>query len=219
MKVLVIAAHPDDEVMGAGGTIVKHVQHGDELCLCIVTKAYAPDWSEEVIKEKRKEAITASKILNIKKTYFCDLPTVMLDTIPQKSLNEHISNVVKEVQPDVVYTTNRSDLHIDHRLVFEATMVAVRPVSNTSVRRVLSYETPASTSPFAERAFLPNVYVDISNTLKFKINAMSVYKTELKEYPHPRSLEAISIYAKKRGLEIGVDAAEAFELIREIIKD
>jgi LmbE family N-acetylglucosaminyl deacetylase len=219
MKVLVIAAHPDDEVMGAGGTIVRHVQHGDEVYLCIVTKAYTPDWSEEVIKEKRKEAITASKILRIKKTYFCDLPTVMLDTIPQKNLNEHISSVVKEVQPDVVYTTNRSDLHIDHRLVFEATMVAVRPVSNTSVRRVLSYETPASMSPFAERAFLPNVYVDISTTLKFKIKAMSVYKTELKEYPHPRSLEAISIYAQKRGLEIDVDAAEAFALIREIIRD
>jgi len=219
MKVLVIAAHPDDEVMGAGGTVIKHVQHGDEACLCIVTKAYTPDWSEEVIKEKRKEAIAASKILRIKKTYFCDLPTVMLDTVPQKNLNEHISNVVKQVQPDVVYTTNKGDLHSDHRLVFEATMVAVRPASNTSVKRVLSYEVPALTPPFPERAFLPNVYVDISDTLRFKIRAMSVYKTELREYPHPRSLEAITIHAKKRGLEIGADAAEAFALIREIVRD
>jgi len=219
MKVLVIAAHPDDEVMGAGGTIVKHAQHGEDVYLCIVTRAYTPDWSEEVIKEKRKEAIAASKILRIKKAYFCDLPTVMLDTIPQKNLNEHISKIVKEVQPDIVYTTNKGDLHSDHRFVFEATMVAVRPVSNTSVKRVLSYETPTLTPPFPERAFLPNVYIDISDTLRFKIKAMSVYKTELKEYPHPRSLEAISVYAKKRGLEIGVDAAEAFALIREIVRD
>lgn len=219
MKVLVIAAHPDDEVVGAGGTILKHCQHGDEVYLCIVTKAYTPEWSEEVIKEKRKEAIAASKILRIKKTYFCDLPTVMLDTIPQKNLNEHISKVVKEVQPDIVYTTNKGDLHIDHRLVFESTMVAIRPASSTSIKRVLSYETPTLTPLFPESVFLPNVYVDISNTLKFKIKAMSVYKTELREYPHPRSLKGISIHAKKRGLEIGVDAAEAFALIREIIRD
>lgn len=222
MKVLVVAAHPDDEVMGAGGTIAKHAHQGDDTYLCFVTKAYTPDWSEEIISRKRREALAASKILGFKKTFFCDLPAVMLDTVPQKELNKRISDVVRDVQPDIVYTTHKGDLNCDHRLVFEATMVAVRPVSAKSIRKVLSYELPSSTEwvpPFAERAFIPNVYVDISDTLERKIKAMSVYKTELKEYPHPRSLEALTTYAKKRGLEIQVEAAEAFMLIREIIKD
>jgi len=221
-KVLIIAAHPDDEVMGAGGTIVKHVRQSDEVYLCIITKAYSPDWSHEIIKEKRKEATTASEILGIKKTYFCDLPTVMLDTIPQKELIKHISDVVNDIQPDIVYTTHKGDLNNDHRLVFEATMVAVRPTSKRSIKRVLSYELPSSTEwapPFIERAFIPNVYVNISDTLETKIKAMSVYKTELKEHPHPRSLEAIVVYARRRGMEIQAEAAEAFMLIREIIRD
>jgi LmbE family N-acetylglucosaminyl deacetylase len=222
MKVLIIAAHPDDEVMGAGGTIAKHVRQKDETYLCIVTKAYAPDWSEEVIKEKRKEAIKASQILGIKKTYFCDLPTVMLDTLPQKELNKRISDVVIEIQPDVVYTTHKGDINSDHRLVFEATMVAVRPASENSISRVLSYELLSATDwapPFPDRAFVPNVYVDISKTLETKIKAMSVYKTELRNYPHPRSIEAITILAKRRGMDIHVEAAEAFMLMREIVKD
>jgi len=222
VKVLVIAAHPDDEVMGAGGTIAKHVRQRDEVYLCIVTKAYTPDWSEETIKEKRKEAIKASSILGIKKTYFCELPTVMLDTLPQKELNKKISDVVKKVRPDTIYTTHKGDINSDHRLVFEATMVAVRPVSDYLISRVLSYELLSSTDwapPFPERMFIPNVYVDISETLETKIKAMSVYKTELREYPHPRSIEAIAIQAKRRGTDIQVEAAEAFMLMREIIKD
>jgi LmbE family N-acetylglucosaminyl deacetylase len=222
MKILVVGAHPDDEVMGAGGTILKHVKQKDDAYLCIVTKAYTPDWTEAIIKQKRQEAIKASKILGIKKTYFCDLPTVMLDTIPQKELNKRIADVVSEVQPDIVYTTHRGDLNSDHRLVFESTMVAVRPTVAKSVSKVLSYELPSSTDwapPFPERTFIPNVYVDISDVLETKIKAMSVYRTELKGHPHPRSLEAIAIYAKRRGMEIQVEAAEAFMLIREIIKD
>jgi LmbE family N-acetylglucosaminyl deacetylase len=222
MRVLVMAAHPDDEVIGAGGTIVRHVQRGDKVHLCVVTKAYTPDWTEEVIKEKRREVIAASKVLGIEDVTFCDLPTVMIDTLPQKELNKSISDPVDKIQPDVVYTTHRGDLHSDHRLVFEATMVAVRPKSKNSVKRVLSYELPSSTElapPFAERAFMPNVYVDISDVLETKLKAMSIYKTELKEYPHPRSLEALRINARRRGLTIQAEAAEAFMLIREIISD
>jgi LmbE family N-acetylglucosaminyl deacetylase len=222
MKVLVIAPHPDDEVIGAGGTIVKHVQHGDEVHLCVVTKAYVPDWSEEIIKEKRREVIAASKILGIKDITFCDLPTVKLDTIPQKELNKAISDTVNAVKPDIVYTTHKGDLHNDHRLVFEATMVAVRPTPKNFVKRLLSYELPSSTDlapPFLDRAFMPNVYVEISDVLETKIEAMSMYKTELREYPNPRSLEGLRIYAKRRGLAIQVEAAEAFMLIRETISD
>lgn len=218
MKILIIAAHPDDETVGAGGAIARHAGQGDEVYLCVATRAYPPEWSEEVIKVKREEALKASEILGIKQVYFLDFPTVKLDTVPQKDLNERILECVKEVKPEIVYTTHRGDINKDHRLVFEATMVATRPVPGTTVRKVLCYELLSSTEwagPFIENAFLPNVYVDISDTMEVKLKAVAAYKTELKEYPHPRSLEAITALARLRGSTIGVKAAEAFTLVRE----
>ncbi len=218
MKILVIAPHPDDEVLGCGGTITKHTKEGGEVYLCIVTKAYTPEWSEEFIKNRLKEIEKANKILGIKKTYFLDYPTVKLDTIPQKELNEAISKVVNEVNPDVVYIPHKGDLNKDHRLVFESTLVATRPI-NRKVKRILSYETLSETEwgqPI--EPFIPNVYIDISETFEAKVEAMKAYENELKQYPHPRSLEIIEALAKKRGSEIGVNFAEAFILIREIIE-
>jgi len=219
MKVLVIAPHPDDEVLGCGGTIVKHVWGGAEVYLCIATKAYTPEWSEDEIKMRKEEVLKVNEILGIKKTYFLDFPTVKLDTIPQKELNEGFTQAVHEVQPEVVYIPHRGDVNKDHRLVFDAIMVAVRPKPGSLIRKVLSYETLSETewsAPFLENAFIPNVYVDISETLEIKLRAMSEYSSELKEYPHARSLEAISALAKLRGSSIGVKAAEAFTLVREI---
>lgn len=219
MKVLVIAPHPDDEVLGCGGTIARHAKQGDDIYLCIVTKGYTPDWSEEFLKNRPKEVEKASRILGIEKTYFLDYPTVKLDTIPQKELNEAVSKVVNEVNPDVLYIPHKGDLNKDHRLVFDAAMVAVRPKLRSAIRKVLSYETLSETewaAPFTENAFIPNVYVDISKTLEIKLKAMSEYRSELREYPHPRSLEAISALAKLRGSSIGVKVAEAFMLVREV---
>jgi len=219
MKVLVIAPHPDDEVLGCGGTMVKHVSEGDEVYLCVVTKAYPPDWPEDEIKERRDEVVRANKILGTKKTYFLDLPTVKLDTIPQKELNETIAEVVNESQPEIVYVPHGGDVNNDHRLVFEAAMVAIRPKPALAIKKILCYETLSETewaAPLAENAFMPNVYVDISGVLATKLKAMSEYKSELKEFPHPRSLEAISALAKVRGATTGVEAAEAFMLMREI---
>jgi len=217
MKILIIAPHPDDEVLGCGGTIVKHVNRGDEVYLCIVTKGYIPDWSEEFLKNRPKEIEKANKILGIKKTYFLDYPTVKLDTIPQKELNEAISKVVNEVKPDILYIPHKGDLNKDHRLVFESSLVATRP-ANHKVKKILSYET-LSESEWGQpiEVFIPNVYVDISETLGKKIEAMKAYGSELKQYPHPRSLEIIEALAKKRGSEVGVKFAEAFILIKEIV--
>lgn len=219
MEILVVAAHPDDEVIGAGGTIARYAKDGHRVHLCIVTKAYPPEWTEEIIKVKRQEVLKASKILGISEVHFLDLPTVKLDTVPQKQLNEAISRILQLTKPEIVFTTHRGDVNKDHRLVFEATMVAVRPVTGSTIRKVLCYELLSSTewgSPFVENAFIPNAYVNISDTLDTKLRAMAVYKTELKEYPHPRSLEAISALAAFRGSTIGVKAAEAFILVREI---
>lgn len=219
MIILIIAPHPDDEVLGCEGTIVKHNLSGDEVHLCIVTKAYPPEWSEDEIKERKEEVLRVNQILGIRKTHFLDFPTVKLDTVPHKELDEAITRVANEVQPEVVYIPHRGDVNKDHRLVFDAAMVAVKPKPGSAIRKVLSYEILSETewgAPFVENAFIPNVYVDISETLEIKLKAMSEYKLELKEFPHPRSLEAISTLAKIRGSTTGVRAAKAFMLVREI---
>jgi N-acetylglucosamine malate deacetylase 1 len=219
-KILIIAPHPDDEVLGCGGTIKKYSQKGDEVCLCIVTKAYAPDWSEKFLKKREKEIIKSKNVLGIKKIFYLGLPTVKLDTIPQKKLNDLIASCFKKCNPDLVFIPHGGDINKDHRLVFEAAMVATRPKPGLSVKKVLCYETLSETEwpiSFSKKdIFIPNFYVDISKTIKVKLKAMACYETELKKYPHPRSLKAISILAQKRGTEAGLKMAEAFMLIREI---
>jgi len=205
--------------LGCGGTIVKYALAGDEVYLCIVTKTYTPEWSEDETRERKEEVRRVNEILGVKKTYFLDLPTVKLDTIPQKELNDLISQVVDQVQPEVVYIPHQGDTNKDHRLVFDVAMVATRPKPNLTIRKVLCYETLSETewaAPFEESAFIPNFWSDISGVLETKLKAMSAYKSELKEFPHPRSLEAITAQAKMRGANTGVEAAEAFMLIREI---
>jgi len=219
MKILVLAPHPDDEVVGCGGTIAKYAKKRDEVYLCIVTKGYTPDWSEKVLKNRPKEVEKVNKILGIRKTYFLDFPTVKLDTISQKKLNDSIFEVVAQVKPEIVYMPHKGDLNKDHRLVFEATLVATRPVGEHKVRKMLSYETLSSTewgNPIA--VFIPNVYIDVSETIERKIEAMKVYESEMKPYPHPRSLEVVDALAKKRGSEVGVKCAEAFMLIKEFVE-
>lgn len=216
-KILIISPHPDDEVLGCGGTVAKHSSHGDKVYLCIVTKAYTPDWSEEYLKNKSKEIKKSNKILGIKKTYFLDFPTVKLDTISQKKLNEAISNVVTEIRPDILYIPHRGDLSKDHRLVFESSLVAARPLKQ-KIKKILSYEILSETEwGQTIEAFVPNVYVDITETFQEKMEAIKVYNSELKSPPHPRSLEIIEALAKKRGSEAGVKFAEAFNLIRETL--
>lgn len=216
MRILVIAAHPDDEAIGCGGTIAKHTKMGNEVHLCIVTKGYTPDWSEEYLKNRQKEIRKASEVLGIKRTYRLGFPTVKLDTVSQKELNDSILKVVNEVKPEVVYIPHRGDLNKDHRLVFDASLVATRPINNP-IKRILSYETLSVTEwGQAIEPFVPNVYIDISETIGTKIEAIKAYVGELKQYPHPRSLEIIEALAKKRGSEVGVKLAEAFVLIREL---
>jgi len=206
MRVLVIAPHPDDEVLGCGGTIKKYSNKGSEVYLCIVTRAYTPDWNQEFIDNRKKEIKCANKILGIKETFFLDLPTVKLDTIGQKKLNDLISGIIEKVKPEALYLPFVKDSNKDHRLVFEAGFFASR-----QIKKVLSYS-------YESLLFVPNLYIDISDTLEDKLKAMSCYKSELRNYPHPRSLEAIKISAQKRGIESGLEAAESFIIIREIIK-
>ena len=150
-----------------------------------------------------------------------DFPTVKLDTVPQKELNDSLARVVNKVKPEVAYLPHKGDLNKDHRLVFEASMVALRPLKESTVARILCYETLSETewgSSEIESIFVPNVYVNIENTLETKLKAMSAYASELKDYPHPRSLDMLKVLAQKRGAEAGLVAAEAFMLVREIAR-
>jgi len=217
MDILVISPHPDDEVLGCGGTIARMSQEGHRVYVLIVTRAYTPDWSKEFIENRKKEIKKAHKLLGVHKTYYLNYPTVKLDTIPKKELNDNLTRIVEQVKPDIVFIPHKGDLNHDHRILFESSLVALRPIK-WKVSKVLTYEVLSETEWGSEIAmFKPNVYYDITDTFQVKVEAMQTYSSELREFPHPRSLEAIEALAKKRGSEIGVKYAEAFYLIREII--
>ena len=219
MKILVIAPHPDDEVLGCGGTIKKHIQTGDQMYFFEVTKSYTPDWTEEFLVVEMKELEEASKSLGIKEVFRLDLPAVKLDImVGQKKLNDLLLEVTNKVKPEVLYIPFYGDINQDHRWVSEACLVVARPKPGSYIKKVLAYEVLSETEwgPPATQNFVPNVYIDISSTIQDKLKAMSCYESQLFPYPHPRSLEGIEILAKKRGMEVGITYAESFMLLREI---
>jgi LmbE family N-acetylglucosaminyl deacetylase len=219
LRVLVIAAHPDDEVIGAGGTIARHVAEGDTVFWCVVTQGCPPFRTDEQLSKARDQVRAVQKVLGIEDVFFCGFPTVQLNTIPYRKLSSALQAVVDEVQPSTVYTTPSSDLNLDHRLVHDCTLVAARPLPGCPVRRLLAYEiglTARFGQPSGSSLFVPNVFVDISDYLDKKLEAMSCYETQLRDPPHPRSLEGLRLLAEERGLSVGLVAAECFQLIREL---
>lgn len=216
MKVLVFAPHNDDEVLGVGGTIVKHVSNGDEVYVCEVTVGK----NEERANLIKEEALKAHEILGVKQTYFLDFPVVGLTTVPTMELNKAIHKVTQEVKPDIAYIPHKGDMHKDHAIVAESAMVALRPVDSPQVKAIYVYETLSETEwniPSVDNAFLPNVYVDITKTIDKKIEAMNCYKSQLYEFPQPRSLKAIRALSEVRGSTICVENAESFMLVRSIL--
>lgn len=214
-KILVIAPHPDDEVLGCGGTIKKYAQRGANISLCVVTTAYMPEWPEDFIKNRPRQIRAAADVLGIKDIYVLGFPTVKLDTIPQKELNENIAGVARKVLPDTLYIPHRGDLNRDHQLVHEAALVVARPIAGQSIKHVLVYEARSETE-WGFLPFTPTVYENIADEMESKLEAMKVYASEVKSFPHPRSLEAIEALAKTRGSEAGLKRAEAFMLVRSV---
>jgi len=219
MKVLVIAPHPDDEIIGVGGTIAKRTAVGDEVYVCIVTKGCAPLFEDSFVEQGRSECCEADQMLGVTKTIFLDFPAVMLETVPRYELNGKLSEVIQKVQPDEVYIPHRGDMQLDHQMVVDAAMVGLRPKYAHVVKRVYAYETLSETGwnvPNVQNEFIPNVYEDISLFLDKKLEAMKVFASQLSEFPAARSIEAIEALAKYRGATVHVGASEAFVLIREI---
>jgi LmbE family N-acetylglucosaminyl deacetylase len=222
MRILVLAPHADDEVLGCGGVIARHVHQGDDVSAAILTNAAlgAPElWDGDDIAQVRGEAHRAHSVLGVQHTLFEDLPAPRLDTVPLYQIAQTISNLIEAQRPEIVYLPHGGDRHIDHRIINEAAQVACRPRSGCSVRRLLAYETPSETEwgdPNPTAAFIPNWFVDISPFLHTKLRAMECYASQLKDFPDPRSLQAIRALATWRGAISGFAASECFALIREL---
>lgn len=219
MKVLVIAPHPDDEIIGVGGTIIKRVQAGDEVHVLVVTRGKEPLFDKAQVEKVRKECLLADKMAGVKETVFLDFPAVMLETVPRYELNDEICKIVFSILPDEVYIPHRGDMQIDHQMVVDAAMVAVRPKYGHIVKRVYAYETLSETGwniPNTVNEFIPTVYEDITSTFEHKLEAMNCFKSQLAVFPAARSIGAIEALARYRGATVNVRAAEAFNLIREI---
>lgn len=218
MKTLVIAPHMDDEVLGMGGLIARHVSAGDDVCVCFIAhRVYAHRYDEVKNKVEVECALKAKELLGYREAEFFNLNDERLDACLQDVLIP-LEEYVNKVRPEVVYLNHRGDNNQDHKAVFQAAMVALRPVETPYIKRILCYEVPSSTEqspPFPEYVFLPNVYIDIKEFLDKKLAALRCYDRESRVYPHPRSVEAVETLARKRGSEAGFEAAEAFILLRE----
>jgi len=216
MKVIVFAPHNDDEVLGVGGTIAKHVAKGHSVYICEVTSGQ----DQKRLENIQREALNAHEILGVTDTIFLDLPVVGLANISTRRLNKAMHDVVQKIKPDIAYIPHKGDMHIDHTMVAESAMVALRPVDSPQIKAIYAYETLSETEwniPSVDNAFIPNIWVDITETIDIKLKAMECYKSQLIDFPHPRSLEAIKALSNFRGSTICVENAESFMLIRGIM--
>ena len=228
-NVLIVAAHPDDETLGMGGTILTHVQKGDKVyCLILadgISSRYYPlkrkSHQQNEIEQREYQAVKVSDLLHIEQIEFCSFPDQRLDTLPLLVITKSIEQMKADVLPNIVYTHFEYDLNLDHRVAYQATMTAFRPLPVNSFTtypcsEIYSFEIPSSTE-WSSVQFNPNIFVSLSlNQLTTKIEALKLYEDELRPYPHPRSIEAIIMRSRYWGSVCGHEYAEAFKLIRQI---
>ena len=218
--VLLVAAHADDEALGCGGTIARHVEEGDAVHLVLMADGvHSRRESSETDLARRIEASKrAQSILGISFSQSLELPDNKMDSVPLLEIVQKLEPILKEIQPSVVYTHHHGDLNIDHRLTHAAVMTACRPVPGSSVREIYGFEVLSSTEWATQQdsPFLPNYFVDITQQLGTKLDALEAYAEEMRKTPHSRSMAHVEVLAHHRGYGVGVDAAEAFEVYRII---
>ena len=222
-KILVIAPHADDEVLGCGATIRKKVEEGADVYVVVMTNAhvgYPERYTEAGIRRVREEALRAHGVLGVKETLFRDFPAPKLDQYPVCEIAESIVSILKEFQIDTVYIPWKGDSHADHKVVFSAAMVACRPTRLCGVRTIFAYETLSETEwayPLPSEVFVPNYFETLSkDQMERKFKAMECFASQLREYPESRSLEGLEALAKLRGVTVNTELAEAFMLLRAI---
>lgn len=217
---LVIAPHPDDEVLGCGGTIARVADDGGEVHVAVVTRGQAPAFDEEFTARVRAEAYAAHRHLAVRKSHWLDLPAAQLFEIPHATLNQALSNVVHEFCPDTLLIPFLGDVHMDHQLIFMSALVAARPHQGKYPPRILAYETVSETNwnaPHVTASFVPNVFIDIEKTLQRKLEAAAMFGSQMRSFPHERSQETLRALAIVRGTAMHREAAEAFVLIRDVM--
>jgi LmbE family N-acetylglucosaminyl deacetylase len=219
---LIIAAHPDDEILGCGGTAAKLISEGYSGSTLIVSEGITSrdknrnlSLRAKELKTLKKKCIIANKKIGINKVYFLDFPDNRLDTVALLDIIKKIEELVEIIKPRVIFTHNNSDLNRDHKIVYDAVITACRPFPDSKIKEILSYEVLSSTnwSSPEENDFKPNVYFDITKTINKKLKALSIYNSEMRKYPHARSLKAVDALSKFRGSTVGFKNAEAFKQI------
>lgn len=226
-KILVVVAHPDDEVLGCGATIARHARIGDEVHVVILAEGvtsrderHDPEGRRSELSELSKAAHCAGRILGVKSLTLHNFPDNRMDSIDRLDVIKLVGQFIDKYRPEIVYTHHAGDVNIDHRIIHEAVVTACRPMPSHPVKTLLFFEIPSSTewqTPGSAAWFMPNWFVDIFYTFDTKLKALEAYCLEMRPWPHPRSYEAVKHLAHWRGATIGVEAAEAFMIGRNLI--
>ena len=221
--VLVVASHPDDEILGCGGTMAKLAQQGANVYTLILGEGVTSrdekrDRTKNVDKlsELKAQCAEANKIVGVKETFMCDFPDNRFDTVALLDIVKRIEQMKEKVAPDVIFTHHANDLNVDHKITYEAVLTATRPMKGERVKEVYSFEVLSSTEWRYPLSFSPDVFIDIETFVDKKCKAMAVYTSELKRYPHPRSIKGIELNAQCWGMKVGLNAAEVFKTVRAI---
>ena len=225
MTILVVAAHPDDEVLGCGGAIALAARAGQRVFIAILGEGITSRYAAPAAADRRElsslhdASRAVADLLGAEDVFQEGFPDNRFDTVPLLDIVKVIEKLIAQTGADVVYTQHGGDVNVDHERLYRAVLAATRPQPGNPVRELYAYEVASSTEWAFQRfapAFRPNVFVDISSTLEIKIQAMERYESEARPFPHPRSPEALRAQARRWGATVGVEAAEAFELIRLI---
>lgn len=216
-NVLVIAAHPDDELLGCGGTIALHSQSGDDVTSVIVCEGESLRYGDNGVGQG-EHIKQAAKVLGVKDVHTLGFLDQKLDTITLTEIITPLEKIIQNTKPNIVYCQYGGDINRDHELLFKAILVATRPTENY-IEAIYAFDTASSTEWAYPRSFIPDTWVDITKTLEQKLTAMNCYKSELREYPHPRSLEALKNKAKAWGNQCCLDSAEVFMTIRRVYRN
>ena len=223
-KVLIIAAHPDDEILGCGATIAKHTNRGDQVKILITAEGLTSRDSKlhktakQALFKLKKTAQKANQELGAKDVVFFDFPDNRMDSFDLLEIIKPIEEVINHFKPNIIYTHHDSDLNIDHKILSQAVITACRPTPNSSVREIYFFEVLSASHWGNGPSFTPNYFNCVSDFIEHKISALETYKSEMRNFPHARSIQAIRALATLRGALAGLNSAEAFEIFR-IIKE
>ena len=222
-RILIVAAHPDDEILGCGGTISRLVKEGHEAFTLILGEGITSRDEKRDVKLKKKEindlkkqAFNANKFIGVKDIFLYDFPDNRFDTVSFLDIVKTIERIKKRIKPNKIFTHYEKDLNIDHQITLKAVITAARPLPKETVKEVLSFEVLSSTEWNNQQTFTPDVFFDVTKTLENKLAAINQYKSELKKFPHPRSIKGIRINAENWGMKAGVKFAEVFKTVRSV---